>query len=119
MWSPKTYSALAARVVVNLAEVVAHDLDVAVRHGPDELEIVDAGRAGCPWAGDGEQRGAGCVLLDAGQHPHAFGDLHRRPEQVDGMAAGLAQRGGTLHDGDLDAVPRQPVSQYGTGDAGA
>ena len=62
---------------------------------------------------------SGRVLLDARQHTHPFGDLHRRTEQVDGVAAGFAQYGRAFHDGHVEAALGQPVGQYRAGDAGA
>jgi hypothetical protein len=40
-----------ACVVIDLAQVVAHDLDVPVGHRADELEIVNPRGAGTPRAG--------------------------------------------------------------------
>ncbi len=57
------------------------------------------------------------MFLDARQYTHLFRDLHRRTEQVDGVAAGLAQRGRAFDHGDVEAASGQPVGQYGTGDA--
>ena len=63
---------VAAGVVVDLAEVVAHDLDVPVGHRADELEVVDPRRLGRPRPVHIQHRGAGGVFLDARQHTHPF-----------------------------------------------
>ena len=47
-----------------------------------------------------------------GKHAHFLRDLHGRTEQVDGVAAGLAQRRRALDDGGLEPGPGQPVRQH-------
>ncbi len=109
---------VAAGVVVGLTEVVAHDLHVPVGPGGDDFGEVDAGRAPHSLAIHRQPVGAGGECLDPRQHAHLFRDLHRRPEQVDRMAAGLSQRGRAFDDGDVEPVPGEPVRQYRAGDAG-
>ncbi len=110
---------LSAGVVVDLAEIVAHDLHVQVRGSGHDLCQVDTGRtlAGIPM--NAHPIGAGGLRLDAPQHVHLAGDLHRRPEQVDGVATGLTQRRRAFHHGDRVTGPGQPVGQHRPGDAGA
>src|SRR5690349_23728851 len=74
-----------------------------------ELEVVDPGRARRPRTVRRHDRGARGACLDSRQHPHLFGDLHRRAEEVDRVPTGLAQAGCPLDD-----VTSWPdcVSQY-------
>ena len=41
---------------------------------------------------------------DLFQQTHFRHNLHRRPEEVNGVTTGLAQRSGAFDDGDLEAV---------------
>ena len=70
---------------------------------PIEFEVVDPRGLGRPRPVHSQHRGAGGVFLDARQHAHPFGDLHRGTEQVDGVAAGLAQRGRAFDHRDVEA----------------
>ena len=108
---------VSGRVVVDLAEIVAHDLDVPVGHRADQLEVVDTRRLGCPWPVHIEDRGARGMFLDARQHTHPFRYLHRGTEQVDGVAAGLAQHGRAFDHRDVIAMSGQPVGQHRSRDA--
>lgn len=110
---------VAGGVVIDLAEVVAHDLHVPVRTGRVDLGQVDPAGLGPALAIQRQPGRSGGQVLDAGQDAHLRRDLHGGAEQVDGMAAGLAQRGRALDDGDLEAVTGQPVGQHRAGDAGA
>ena len=53
---------------------------------------------------DDEPFGAGRAAQDVREDAHLFGDVHRRPEQVDGVAARLSQRGCPFDDRDVEAV---------------
>lgn len=106
-------------VVIDLAEVVAHDLDVPVGHCADEFEVVDTRRFGRPRPAHRQHRGPGGVVLDARQHTHPLRDLHRGAEQVDGVAAGLAQRWRAFDHRHVETAAGQPVGQRRAGDAGA
>lgn len=110
---------VAGGVVVDLAEVVAHDLHVPVGAGGVDLGEVDVGGPRPAFSVQRQAGGSGGQGLDAGQDAHLRRDLHRRTEQVDGVAAGFAQRRGALDDGDVEAVAGQPVRQHRAGDAGA
>src|SRR5882757_1573195 len=57
--------------------------------------------------------------LDLRQDAHLLRDVHRRPEQVDGVAAGLSKYRRAFHHGDVEATAGQPVGEDGAGDAGA
>ena len=59
-----------ACVVVDLAQVVAHDLDVTVGHRADEFDVVDVRGLRRPWSVHAQHLGAGRVLLDSRQHTH-------------------------------------------------
>ena len=109
---------IAAGVVVGLAEIVSHDLDVAVGYGAGDLgEINTSGPLG-PLAVQRQHVGPGGERLDLRQHTHLFRDFHGRPEQINGVTTRLSQCGRAFDDGDFESVPGQPVGQYGAGDAG-
>jgi hypothetical protein len=63
--------------------------------------------------------GAGLEGFDAREHAHPFGDVHGGPEQVDGVAAGLAQRRGAFDDRDVEAVAGEPIGEHRARDAGS
>ena len=111
---------VAAGGVVDLAEVVAHDLHVPVRGGGVDLGEVDL---------DGPPSGLPRYMVMrfvpvasasiSGRTP-IFAEISiAGPEQVDGVAAGFAQGRRALDDGDVEAVTGQPVRQHRAGDAGA
>jgi hypothetical protein len=110
---------IAGGVVVDLAEVVAHDLDVAVGRRAEHLGEVDLDRSRRALPRHDQPVRAGGELLDAMENPHALGDLHRGAEQVDRMPAGLAWRGGALDHRHRKAVTAEPVGEDRTGDARA
>ena len=110
---------LAPGVVVDLREVVSHDLDMPVRHGREDRVVVDDDVPPRTAALQHQSIRAGRMVHDRREHTHPFGDVHGRSEQVDGVAAGLAQCRGTFDHGHVEAAPRQPVGQHRSGDAGA
>ncbi len=109
---------VATGVVVDLAEIVSHDLHVPVGYAPDDLGEIDASRLRYALAIHRQPVRAGGERLDPPQHTHLFRDLHGRTEQVDGVAAGFTQLRRALDDGDVETVPGQPVRQYRARDAG-
>jgi hypothetical protein len=110
---------VAPGVIVDLAEVVAHDLHVPVGGGAVDLGEVNLDGPRPAFAMHCQPVGFGGERLDARQDAHLFRDLHRRAEQVDGVAAGLAQRRSAFDDGDVEAVTAKPVREHRPGDAGA
>jgi hypothetical protein len=95
---------VAARFVVDLAQVVAHDLHVPVGRGREQLHVVDIGGARCTRAVDQQSLGTGGVFQNAVDDAHVFGDVHDGPEQIHGVTAGLAQHRRAFHHGDVEAA---------------
>ena len=81
---------VAAGFVVDLAKVVAHDLHVPIRRGTNDLGEIDPCRTVPALAIQPQRVCSGGERLDARQDAHLRRDLHRRPEQIDGVAAGFA-----------------------------
>ncbi len=81
---------VAAGVVEDLAEVVAHDLDVPVRQGGEDLVEVDLDRPLGALPDGGQPAGAGHLGLDWVEYAHLLDDVHRGTEQVDRVPTGLA-----------------------------
>lgn len=113
------FHVVASGVVEDLAEIVAHDLDVPVGHRAEDLGQVDGHRPPAAFAVHGQPGGPGGHLRHAREHSHLFRDFHRWPEQIDRVAAGLAWRGCALHHRHAVPVPGEPVGQRRPGDAGA
>src|SRR6516165_6169895 len=110
---------VAGGVVVDLAEIVAHDLHVPVRRDAGELGEVDHGGSRPAFPIHCQPVLSRRERLDARQHAHLLRDFHRRTEQVDGVATGFAQRRRAFDHGDVEAATGQPVRQYRPGDARA
>src|SRR6516164_5496751 len=110
---------VAGGVVVDLAEIVAHDLHVPVRRDAGELGEVDHGGSRPAFPIHCQTVRSRGERLDARQHAHLLRDFHRRTEQVDGVATGFAQRRRAFDHGDVEAASGQPVRQYRPGDARA
>lgn len=115
--SEQVLDVAAAGAVIRLAEVVAHDLDVPVGRRAEDLREIDARRPLDALAIHGHRGRPGGQRLDLRQHAHLCRDFHGGPEQVDGMAAGLAQFGCALDDRDVEGAAGKPVRQYGARDA--
>lgn len=115
--SEQILDGVAARVVEDLAQVVPHDLDVPVRQRGGQLVVVDLRWAAGAPAVEDDPLGAGGVGHHGVEHPHFLGYPHRRPEQVDGVPAGLAQLRRPFDHRDLEAVTAQPIGEHRSGDA--
>ena len=87
--------------------------------GAEDLREIHPDGAPRAFPTQGQPVRAGGLRLDAREHAHLLRDVHRGPEQVDRVAAGLTQGGRPLDDGDGEAMAGQPLRQHRAGDAGA
>ena len=104
----------ASGFVDDLGEVAAHDLDVPLRNPlADHLGgHLDRAAAGTDQTDHLRLRPG---PFDLGKHPHPIHQLHRRTEQINGMAAAThPQPGDSLDHRGLETEPVQPKRQHRT-----
>ena len=106
------------RLIEDGGQLAAHDLDVPAGDARDQATHFDVDTAAV-IALERDDLGSGPGIGHRRQHTGPFGHVHRRPEQVHGLAAGPhpGQRH-PLHHGHREPVPGQPVRRCRPGDTG-
>ena len=111
--SPNTYSmSFQARLVDDLGQFAAHDLDVAFGHA---FQHRLGGNVDGPVSvsDEGDDLGVGARILHLPQDVHPLDDLQSRTEKVYGVAAAAeAKLFGSLHHGRVEPKSAQPVGDH-------
>ena len=105
---------LAGCVVQDAREVAAMDLDVALVDDPEPAR--QAPEDAAARVDDAVRERVGFERTHDVAQGHARHDVERRAPDVDGVAPG-AERGRSLHHGDVEPVALEPVSERGARDA--
>lgn len=103
--------------VKQVGQVPPAHFHVTAFHSPGEHLGPDGTQGSAVGPHEGDPAAVDVGGAELGQRAHPVDDVQRRAADVDGVPT-AAHRARLLHDGDLEAVPLEPVGQRGPRDAG-